>query len=220
MKREARNIHAFSGLGADETAFAKLVLSPHQLVYHPWPKEMPALSIMEYAEQVASTIKEEDPVLLGLSFGGIFAIEVAKHLQNAQVVLISSVSRRSEIPLYIRMAGRLKLYYLIPPILYITPNTFLLKAFGAKSPALQSWLVNIVKSSSVSFNKWAVRELLEWKNTVPPSQLLHIHGTQDHVLPLKKNMSVDTSLKGGHLIVLTHAKEISEVILKYVDESE
>ncbi|GGH74810.1 alpha/beta hydrolase [Phaeocystidibacter marisrubri] len=216
MRIESRNIHAFSGLGADETAFDKLQLAPHSIIYHPWPAKMPHVRMEEFALEVAKTIREDSPILMGLSFGGIFAIEVAKHLVDAEIILISSVVKSSHLPRYMRIAGRLKLYALIPPILYITPTPLLIKAFGASTPALKRWLITIVTSSSVSFNRWAVKELLEWRNSDQPSQYFHIHGTVDHVLPIRKGMSVDLELNGGHLIILTHAKVISEVILQRI----
>ncbi len=44
-----------------------------------------------YAKRMAAQINEPNPVLMGLSFGGIMCIEIAKQIAVDKVILISSI---------------------------------------------------------------------------------------------------------------------------------
>lgn len=71
-------------------------------------------------------------------------------------------------------------------------------------------LKQILADSDVSFVKWAMNEIVFWQNRGVPQNLIQIHGTNDYILPMQKP---DFSIKnGGHLMVLTEADEVSEML--------
>jgi esterase/lipase len=47
----------------------------------------------DYAKRIAKKIKRENPVLIGVSFGGILVQEMAKHINTRKVIIISSVKK-------------------------------------------------------------------------------------------------------------------------------
>ena len=55
-------------------------------------------SLAHYASRLASTITAPNPILLGVSFGGIIMQEVAKQINYKKVVIISSVKTQYELP--------------------------------------------------------------------------------------------------------------------------
>ncbi len=71
-------------------------------------------TIEGYAKRMSEDIKHEDPVLLGLSFGGIMSIEIAKLVSVKKIILISSIKTFHEMPLWMRLTGRLKLDKVVP----------------------------------------------------------------------------------------------------------
>jgi len=62
--------------------------------------------------------------------------------------------------------------------------------------------------------KKTIRSILYWKSTVLPSNIIHIHGSQDKVIPIK-NIQNPTVIKGGgHFMVYNMANEVSQIINK------
>jgi hypothetical protein len=69
-----RNLYLFSGLGADRRIFQKLDLSGYIVHYIEWIPPLGDESIEHYASRISNQIKEPNPVLIGLSFGGMMAV--------------------------------------------------------------------------------------------------------------------------------------------------
>ena len=73
-----KTIYCIPGLGIDCRIFQKLNLSSitlKELNYHHIDKDV---SLEEYAAQIAAKIKHKKPVIMGMSLGGIMAIEISK----------------------------------------------------------------------------------------------------------------------------------------------
>jgi pimeloyl-ACP methyl ester carboxylesterase len=97
-------------------------------------------TIENYAGRLLSQIKTPEPVLIGLSFGGLIAVEVAKQIEVQKVILIASAKTKNEIPLYYRLAGRMGLHKILPARLLKRSNFMTNWFFGAKSTSDASCL--------------------------------------------------------------------------------
>src|SRR4051812_39165414 len=109
-----KTIYCISGLAADERAFSHLRMDGHTVHYLPWLTPLPREPIGDYATHMSSVIQEERPILVGLSFGGMMSIEIAKLRPVAKLVLISSIKSRRELPLWMKLAGKLRLNRIFP----------------------------------------------------------------------------------------------------------
>lgn len=85
-------IYFISGLGADRRAFSKLIFSEHfPMIHLDWISPEPNESLRSYASRLALEIDSSNPFyLVGLSFGGMLATEIAKELNPIHTFLISS----------------------------------------------------------------------------------------------------------------------------------
>jgi esterase/lipase len=79
-------IYILSGLGADERVFKKLDFTNYQVTFIQWEQTI-GLSLKEYATLQLKQIKEPNPILIGLSFGGIIAIEIAQQISVKKLYL-------------------------------------------------------------------------------------------------------------------------------------
>ncbi|OFY90429.1 MAG: hypothetical protein A3K10_02120 [Bacteroidetes bacterium RIFCSPLOWO2_12_FULL_31_6] len=65
----------------------------------------------------------------------------------------------------------------------------------------------------------AVHCVVKWRNKIRPENLIHIHGTSDRVLPKRKVVGCDYTIKGGtHFMIINKGEEISEIINKELEK--
>ena len=67
-------------------------------------------TLAQYAQRIVQRITAPRPMLVGLSFGGMVAVEIAKILPVEKVILISSAKTRDELPPSYRFLGKLHLH--------------------------------------------------------------------------------------------------------------
>jgi pimeloyl-ACP methyl ester carboxylesterase len=207
-------IYFFSGLGADHRAFQAIEIpQAYQPIFIEWLPPLSQESIEEYAQRIAKQfITTPKPILVGLSFDGIIAVEVAKYVQPSQVILISSAKTYQEVPPYYRCLGYLRIHQLLPIQLLKWHNAMTNWFFGAKTIKEQWLLKNILADTPNDFLRWAIHQILTWKNTILPLNYVHSHGTQDKILPLGFVKNCIAIKNGGHLMVLDKANEISKIL--------
>jgi len=110
------NLYFISGLGADKRIFQKLVLPEHFSVHFiDWLPVSKDESLANYCRRLSEVIDTNRPFsLLGLSFGGVVAVEMSKILTPVQTVLISSFCLKQEVPRFYVFLSDTGLYKLLP----------------------------------------------------------------------------------------------------------
>jgi pimeloyl-ACP methyl ester carboxylesterase len=207
-------VYFISGLGADRKAFQKLKLPGEVQVRHiEWVEPIGNESLADYCCRLSACIDaSEEFIIVGLSFGGMVAIEIAKVLKPKQVIIISSISTRQELPFMYQLIGRSGLHQLAPSFLFRKPNVFMYWFFGAKTEGEKRLFKHFLYTSSPLFLKWAIDKILRWKNAERPGNLFHIHGTADRVLPVSLTKA-DVKVKGGrHFMVYSKADIVSKIL--------
>jgi pimeloyl-ACP methyl ester carboxylesterase len=206
-------IYAISGLGANEKVFENLILPPnHELVFIPWILPLENESLEDYTFRMAENIdKKEDFILLGLSFGGILAQEVARIKPPKKLLLFSTVKSDQEKPLWIRLNKYLKLYKHFPyswlnesPII----DTFsrFMQFLNPKRPSLSE----MYTMRNSIYTRWAFEQIAHWdpKDSLN-CELVHFHGRYDFVFPIWNIKGATKVYSAGHLAIYVRAKQVS-----------
>lgn len=217
----AERIYFISGLGADKRVFRKLSFpADYELIYIDWITPDKNELLQDYALRLAGAIDTSKPFyLVGVSFGGFIAVEIAKVLKPVHTFLISSLKTKEEMPWYYKLAGSLKLLHILPASQFKSANVLSYKFFGAKTAEHKIMLKQIISDTDLVFLKWALMSALSWKNTELLQNLTHIHGTKDQILPIRYIHPDEVITGGGHLMVYVQAKRVSELIQKVVSET-
>ena len=202
-------LYAISGLGADERVFNYLKLDS-ELIPIPWITPQNHESIDNYASRLSKVIDtNEDFGILGLSFGGLIATEISKQLRPKLTILISSVETRSDFPLVIKSLGKLLPIRSLPLFFFDPPRKLAHYLFSTQQKQL---LNDILDDTDLHFAKWAIHELLHWKNTNRLKNIIKIQGSKDRLLPPKIDQNTVLIQGGGHFMIVDRAEEISQVI--------
>ena len=207
-----KHIYCISGFGADERVFSKLDFGDHPIHFISWLTPVKKESIEQYAKRMGEKIQHDNPILLGLSFGGIMCIEIAKIIKTHKVILISSIKSFREMPLWMRLAAKSKLNKFFP-----------LKSFRIIEP-IENYNLGIENRDELKlvreyrrnigqqYTKWAIHQILHWKNEWQPGDLIHIHGDKDHIFPIK-NIKADYIIPGGgHFMIMNRAEKVNGII--------
>jgi pimeloyl-ACP methyl ester carboxylesterase len=207
-----KHIYCISGFGADERVFSKLDFGEHPIHFISWLTPIKKESIEEYAKRMSEKIQHENPVLIGLSFGGIMSIEIAKIIKTHRVILISSVKSFHEIPLWMRLAGKSKLNKIFPlqsfRILEPVENYNLGIENNDELKLVREYRRNIGQQ----YTDWAIHQILHWKNEWQPQNLVHIHGGRDHIFPVKNSKADYIIPDGGHFMIMNRAEKVNAII--------
>ena len=208
-------LYLLSGLGADKRVFDFLDLHGFKLIHIDWIKPLEDEKIESYAHRLLLQIKTSRPTMIGVSFGGIIAIEIAKQIEINKLILISSVKTKAEIPFRYRLAGNLWMNKLIPAPLYRKANFVVYWLFGIRKKKEKELLKTIMDDADNDFVDWATNEIVTWENEKQVPNVVTIHGTADRIFPFKE---ADHKVEhGGHLMVVSKADEVSRILRSILD---
>lgn len=218
LENSLKDIYCISGLGADERVFQKLKFKGYQPIHIRWLEPKTGESIKDYTERLTHQIKAEKPILIGLSFGGIIAVEMSKQIAIEKIILISSTKNRQEIPFYFKMFRWLPIYLLLPAKFLLWMAKFIASwFFSLKTIDERKLLKAILFDTNARFVKWAIHQIVTWNNELIPENTYHIHGESDRVFPYQF-VHEDFNIKhGGHLMIMSQAEYISNLIQKIID---
>jgi len=212
--KTCRNSFIFSADLEQERVFQKLDLSAWDVTFIEWINPMKDEALDKYATRLLLQIKTNKPVLIGLSFGGIIAIEVAKRIEIENIILISSVKTKYELPSYYRFSGKLGLIKFLPTSLMKKANLINYWFFGVRSSIDRRLLREVLRDTDNAFFQWAIGRVASWTNTEILPDIFHIHGSSDRILPFRFVQADHTIKGGGHMMVLNKSSEIDALLVK------
>jgi pimeloyl-ACP methyl ester carboxylesterase len=206
-------IYGISGLGADQRVFQYLKLN-YDLIPLDWIEPKPDEKLDMYASRLAERIDTSGVyILIGVSFGGLIAMEISKILKPALIILISSAETKSDLRKIYRLIGKIGIIQWIPASFFKPPVKIVEWVFGAKNKKL---LKEIIDDTNLPFAKWAIEKLITWKNTARFENCIRIHGDKDLLIPHKKDNKMIEIPGGHHFMIVDRAEEISKVINKEI----
>ncbi len=199
------------GLGADERVFQFLRLRGTAHVLRWLRPQSPAEPLPSYAARLAAAIPVAQACwLVGVSFGGVLALEIGKLRPLAQIALISSLASPAELPWLAGLARATGLHHLLPPQLLRRAPRVAQWLFSVQNGAEYELLRQIIRDTDPQIARWAIASLLHWQGgfTAPAAR---IHGTHDRLLPARAAPGQHL-LPGGHFIIVSRAPEISHLL--------
>ena len=207
-----KHIYCISGFGADGRVFSKLNFVNTDVHFIPWFNPLKKETIEAYAKRMSAQIHHKDPILFGLSFGGIMCIEIAKIISTGKVIIISSIKSFHEMPLWMKLTGKLQLDKIVPlkTFKFIEPlENFNL---GIENNEELKLVSEYRKTIGQQYTNWATHQILNWKNEWQPKNMVHIHGGKDHIFPLK-NIKADYVIPdGGHFMIMNRYQKVNNIL--------
>jgi len=210
-------VYFLPGLAANSSIFKKIQLDANAFETHflEWMIPFEEESISEYAIRFCKKIKHANAILVGVSFGGIIAQEMNLVYKFKKIIIISSVKARHELPLHLQLAGKTKVYKLLPTSLFAQNIDLLSKyAFGKPIVKRLDLYKQYLSITDKRYLDWAIKQVVSWNQETSDPNLVHIHGDQDIIFPIE-NMKNCIVVEGGtHILILNRYKWLNENLPK------
>ncbi len=206
-------IYCIPGLGLDHRLFEKLSISGVELKFIDYIEPLSDEPITAYAQRLSEKIEDTTFSILGMSLGGILAVEISRIKKVESLFLISTVKNKSEVPNIFKYMDLLPTKNKIASKLAIDASVAF-KPYYDKSDAAGNKLFDaMIRSASVELLAWGIQEIANWKfNEEINCPFYHVHGTADLIFPIKNIDKAETVKGATHYMLYNNADDISKRI--------
>lgn len=196
-------VYFMPGLAANPLIFERIRLDDARFDVHYLEWEIPKSkeTLEDYAERIALHVKHKNPILIGVSFGGILVQEMARFLEVQKIIIISSVKSKSEFPKRIRFARKTLVYKLIPIRLILSFGKLAQFVFGEKMSHRMQLYDTFLSVRDLYYLKWAVEKVVLWDREEIDKRVIHIHGDKDEMFPIQ-NIKKCIVVEGGTHVMI------------------
>lgn len=213
-------VYFMPGLAASAAIFERIVLPEDvfEMFFLEWEIPLHKETLKDYAKRISKKIMHPNPVLIGVSFGGILVQEMATCINVRKVIIISSVKSNLEFPRKMKLAKKTKAYKLIPTALLGNLESLIKFTFGTKLNKRLQLYEKFLCIRDRYYLDWAIEQIILWERTVVDKNVIHIHGDVDDVFPMQFIRDCIVVKGGTHIMILTKYKWLNENLPKLITE--
>lgn len=212
MSNSKTHVYFMPGMAANPSIFKHIKLPEDQFEQHllEWFVPEKDMSLSDYALKMTASIKHENPILLGVSFGGMLVQEMASHIAIKKVIVVSSVTDESQLPKRMLFAKYTKIHKLLPTGLVNNVELLAKYAFGETVPKRLELYEEYLSIKDKYYLDWSIDQIVNWKQSYCPECMVHIHGEKDNVFPIGNIKNCIPVKNGTHTMIIHRAKWFNE----------
>jgi len=213
-------VYLFPGQGSDARLFKHLKLPPgYDTIHIVYPIPEKRESLHSFALRFIDEIDQSSPyILLGVSLGGMICTELTDTLAPVKTIIISSAKAFHELPNRYTFAKKLPINRIIPKRITKGSARILQGIVEPDRKHDKETFKDMLKIKDPLYVQRTVDMITHWERITYPSQILHIHGNEDHTIPIN-NVQYDYLVEGGsHMMMITRADEINRIIEEIIHE--
>jgi pimeloyl-ACP methyl ester carboxylesterase len=206
-------LYLIAGQGADYRLFQKYNFDDFDTTALNYIVPERGDNMASYARRLIAQMDTTQPFyLMGASLGGMLACEIAKVTHPEKVLIVASAKCRDELPLRFRFQKYIPLYKLFKGT---TLKRFALAAQPIVEPESRlerPTFKAMLEAKHPDFMSRSIEMIVNWDNVVIPDNVVHIHGTDDHVIPLRRVKNAIVVEHGSHMMTLTRSAEVQPYV--------
>ena len=215
IAQSKKTIYCFPGQGSDKRIFDSLSIdSSYNMKIIEYGTPESGMNMNDFAKQLSTQIDtSQNFILLGVSLGGMICVELTELLHPEKTIIISSVKNRNELPEKYKIQKKVPFYKILPGGLLLTGAKILQPLVEPDRNKNKDTFKQMLSSKNKIYMKRTVHLIINWDRINNSKKVYHIHGRNDHTLPLKNILTPDYIIENGsHMMTLTDAKNISTII--------
>lgn len=200
------------GMAASHAIFEYIKLPEESFSLHflDWSVPLKGQSLESYAKEMTHRIEHPNPVLIGVSLGGILIQEMAKHIFVKKLIIISSIKLKKEMPKKMLFARYTKVHRLLPTGLVNNVELLAKYAFGETVVKRLELYERYLSIRDKFYIDWCIEQMVNWNQKEYPTNLVHIHGDKDTVFPITNITDCMVVKNGTHTMIIHRAKWFNE----------
>ncbi len=200
------------GMAANPSIFDEIKLSKDDFSVHKleWFVPEKGMSLTAYARKMCENIQEPQPVLLGVSFGGMLVQEMAKIIKTKKVIVVSSVKSKHELPKKMIFVKYTKFHKLLPTSLVNNVELLAKYAFGETVTKRLHLYEKYLSVRDKYYIDWSIDQIVNWQQEEPPANVVHIQGEKDPVFPIANIKGCIVVKNGTHTMIIHRARWFNE----------
>lgn len=212
MSQDIIHVYFMPGMAASPKIFEYIKLPEEQFECHylKWILPIENELITDYSLRLIKEIKHDNIVLIGVSFGGIIVQEMAKYLNLRKLIIVSSVKSLHELPKHMQVAKATMAYKLLPTQLVSNIDLFAKYLFGSNITKRLDLYKKYLSVNDSNYLNWAIKNMICWNQETANPEIIHIHGDNDPVFPIKNIKNCITIKKGSHIMIISKHKWFNE----------
>lgn len=206
------------GMAASPKIFENIKLQEDQFKMHylEWIIPNKRETIQDYALRMTKKIKHDNPVLIGVSFGGVLVQEMSKHINVFRLIVISSVCSKHELPKRMKIARKTKAYVIAPTSVASKIEVFAKFAFGSNVKKRLELYKKYLSVNDKRYLDWAIKQMVCWNQDKASNAVIHIHGDKDMVFPHNYIQSCITVKDGTHIMIINKFRWFNKNLPKLI----
>lgn len=212
MTHKKIQVYMMPGMAANGRIFKNIILPEEHFEVHllEWFVPEKGMTFEEYAVKMNTLVRHDNPVLVGVSFGGMLVQEMAKHRPVRKVIIISSVKLRSEMPRRLIFAKYIRIHKLLPTGLVNNLDLLAKYAFGEIVTQRLELYREYLEVRDKYYLDWAIWQIVNWPQDAYDPEIIHIHGDKDAVFPMQYIKNCITVKNGTHTMIIHRYKWFNE----------
>ena len=214
--QQKTTIYCLPGQGSDARLFSSIQIDTalFELKFIEYGTPEKQMNMKDFACSLIHEIDTLNPyILLGVSLGGMICVELNETMNPQKTIIISSAKNRNELPFRYRFQKAVPLYKIVP-------KSFLLAGAKIMQPIVEpdrnknkETFKSMLNDKSPVYMKRTINLLIKWERVENTKEVYHIHGNNDHTLPLRRIKNPDFIVENGsHMMTLTRGVEISCIL--------
>lgn len=220
MRRPKTQIYMIPNMGMSVDVFEGLVVTNKDFKqwYLPWFTPSDGETLESYAAKMLARVKhpKERCILLGLGFGGILAQEMSKLANFKKIVIVSSYKSIYELSPQMKRIIVAQQFELIANKLLNNEDIRIEFLFGKTGLKNKDRFLRYFYNFDKVFFKWAIIEMLSWRQSEPIYGILHIQGALDGVLPINNIKNCIVVPNGTHALIPLKSTWFNEHLLNLI----
>ena len=219
MDSNLTHVYLMPGMAANPTIFEyiKLPQEAYRIHWLEWQIPNKDETLQAYAKRMCAYIKQDNVVLLGVSFGGILVQEMSKFLNLKKLFVVSSVKSHHELPKRMKIAKYTRAYKILPTGLMGKIDLLAKYSLGEKINKRVDLYKKYMSVSDKTYLDWAIKQVLHWEQEQPHPDAIYIHGDKDAVFPHSCGGNCFVIKGGTHVMIINKYKWFNENLPQLIE---
>jgi predicted esterase YcpF (UPF0227 family) len=181
-----KTIYLIPGQGSDYRIYRYFQLTDFDTINIKYSIPFFHESMKEYAVRLSKQIDTTGRYsIVGVSLGGMLAVEMSEFLHPEEVIIISSAKNRNELPFRYRFMEKIPVNEMFGGEFLNNAAPYAQIIVEPDSRHERETCLSMLKTKNELFMERSVDMIINWDRETNRSKIIHIHGTADRTLPIE-----------------------------------